>query len=125
MEPTEDDLIVPGGGRDVPAAAISATASPRQRARSYDERQTRVKFAPVVIAECDPRRFDERGDEGGGGGRVMRPRSNIGNNARPRSSSCSNSDVGNAAISSTSRGFEAIVEEGVVDCEDPMFSMDL
>ena len=117
-EPTDDELIVPGPNI---AAATSAT-SRRQRAGSYDERKTRVKFAPAIIAVSKSCNFDDRDGEGR---RVPRPRSKIGNTTRPRSASCSNSEGGNAATSSNSCEFDAIVEEGAVGCEEPMFSMDL
>ena len=48
---------------------------------------------------------------------------NIGNSARPRSASC-HSDATKTAMSATSHGFDAIVEEGAVNCEEPMFYID-
>ncbi len=117
IEPTDDGLIVPG----LIADATSAT-SRRQRAGSYDERQTRVKFAPAIIAESELCNFDYQGGEDG---RVSRPRISIGKIMRPRSASCSVSEGGHTAASSTSREFDAIVEEGAADCKEPIFSMDL
>jgi hypothetical protein len=112
LEPADDEMIVPG-----PNVAGDATAAPsrRRRSESYDERQTRVKFAPVIVDGCESRALDERG--GGDYG------INIGNSARPRSASC-HSDATKTAMSATSHGFDAIVEEGAVNCEEPMFSID-
>ena len=118
IEPTDDELIVPGPN----ITAATPATSRRERAGSYDERKNRVKFSPSISAISESCNFDDRGGEDR---RVPRPRSRLGNSTRPRSASCSNSEGGNAATSSTSCEFDAIVEEGAVGCEEPMFSMDL
>jgi hypothetical protein len=121
IEPADDELIVPGPNvvRDA-----SSTPSRRQRSESYDERQTRVKFAPVIVDGCESRALDERGAGEDRGRLPMSQGINIGNNARPRSASCNNSDATEATISSACHRFDAIVEEGTVNFEEPMFSID-
>ncbi|KAL3822936.1 hypothetical protein ACHAXA_011651 [Cyclostephanos tholiformis] len=110
VESADDELIVPGPNITDDA---SSTPSRRRRSESYDERQTRVVSAPGIIDGSESH-LDEREREEG---------RRVSNNARPRSSSF-NSDPTKTAISATSHRFDAIVEEGTLNCEEPMFSID-
>lgn len=102
-----------------PAAALASLRRPRAESLplSYDERQTRVKFAPTVITSKQYYLDEpEEGQQQFGG--------SIQSNPRPRSASCSNMGCNDGdAVLPPGHGCETIAEEGV-EQDEPVFSMD-
>jgi len=106
VQPENEELVVPG--------PIIASCIQRQRAGSYDEHRTRVKFAPTVIASTKYY-FDEQGEE---------QSEQSMNKVRPRSASCSNMTCNDSdAMPPSGHECETIAEEGV-DREQSIFTMD-
>lgn len=110
---TDHGLVVPG--------LTPILSSPRRRAESFDERPTRVQFAPTIITSeqyyCNDQ--EERKSSS------PMVQNNANNQAtRPRSASCSNMGLNNGdATPSSAHGCETIAEEGV-EHEEPFFHMD-
>jgi len=106
VEAVDVELIVPG---------LTTASIPRQRAESYDERQTHVKFAPTIIKQYY---FDDEQEEEESS--VSMPQRSW--NTRPRSASlgCNNGNI----TPSSGRRCDTIAEEGAEQHEEPLFPND-